>query len=193
LQPEKASKTCFFFKPKHNNKILCSFYELASCLPQRTGVCHSVGAFASVCVRLLTLSTHIFCVPLIGRALDNFVRCENKPSMLRSVSAEAKSVNTRINFIKGVRRAAQPPSPFDPFFGQFDWKSRRQSKLPPMRVRLLFLTARFSWLAIAVGHRSLAPPRRKLFLAGERDCWKEGKKHLSFAQVRERVFVSWGR
>jgi hypothetical protein len=137
---KKTSETCYFFSNINNNKILCSFYELASFLPQRTGVCHSVGAFASVCVRLfsLSLSTHIFCVPLIGRALDNFVRCENKPSMLRSVSAEAKSVNTRINFIKGVRRAAQPPSPFDPFFGQFDSKSRRQSKLPPMRVRLLF-------------------------------------------------------
>lgn len=94
---------------------------------------------SSPCTLSLThSSTHIFCVPVIGRALDNFVRCENKPSMLRSPSAEAKSVNTQINFISA------PLWSFDPLFGQFDselfcdWSAQIAAN-----ARLLFLTADF--------------------------------------------------
>jgi hypothetical protein len=114
---------------------------------------------------------------VIGRALDNFVRCENKPSMLRSLSAEAKSVNTRINF--ETARAAL----LTRFSANLTLCVRRRAQIAANARPFVVFNG-----AIFLARTQIASPRRarrKLFLAGETDCGKEGKKHLSSARVKE--------
>lgn len=142
---------------------------------------------SSISTLSLTLSTHIFCVPVIGRrALDNFVRCENKPSMLRRGKI--------CQYANKFYQRGSTPEPLAALLTRFSAnltleKSKTEQIAANARPFVVFNGPRFSWLAIAVRSLSPAPPRRKLFLAGERDCWREGKKHLSFAQVRKRVVV----
>jgi hypothetical protein len=123
----------------------------------------------------LTLSTHIFRVPVIGRrALDNFVRCENKPSMLRRGKI--------CQYANKFYQRGSTPEPLAALLTRFSAnltleKSKTEQIAANARPFVVFNGPRFSWLTIAV--RSLAgSPTTKIIFGRRKGLLERGKETL---------------